>query len=269
MPSTYAHFRMGREVREELEDREKEIIEAYPELFLTGLHGPDILFYYKPLTKNPVNQTGYGMHEKAGEDFFVNAARIIKEHENSQAPYLAYTYGFICHFALDVACHGYIDEKIEESGITHAEIETEFDRELLVRDGYDPVRKKVTEHIVPSIENAKVIKEFFNGVTEQQVQKALKGMISSLDFLTAPPGLKRQFIYAVLKISGNYQQMHGLLVNPEKNTGCIDSTNKLLELYQEAEELSVRLIRGFKYYLDGSQKLDGIYRYTFGSKKVE
>lgn len=79
MPSTYAHYRMGQEVRNKVGEKEKEIIEAYPRLFLIGLHGPDILFYYKPLTVNSVNQTGYRIHEKTGRDFFINAARVIKK----------------------------------------------------------------------------------------------------------------------------------------------------------------------------------------------
>lgn len=59
MPSTYAHYRLGQQVRRELEGNERKIIEKYPQLYLIGLHGPDILFYYKPLRPNPVNQIGY------------------------------------------------------------------------------------------------------------------------------------------------------------------------------------------------------------------
>ena len=36
----------------------------------------------------------------------------------------------LCHFSLDVMCHGYIDEKIQAGGVSHAEIEIEFDRML-------------------------------------------------------------------------------------------------------------------------------------------
>ena len=59
MPSTYAHYRLGQQVRRELEGNERKIIEKYPQLYLIGLHGLDILFYYKPLRPNPVNQIGY------------------------------------------------------------------------------------------------------------------------------------------------------------------------------------------------------------------
>lgn len=60
MPSTYAHYRMGQQVRTMLDGNEKKIVEKYPQLYLIGLHGPDILFYYKPLS--PMQLTVSGMN---------------------------------------------------------------------------------------------------------------------------------------------------------------------------------------------------------------
>ena len=42
MPATYAHYRFGQEVRKDLPEKEKKIVEEFPELFMIGLHGPDI-----------------------------------------------------------------------------------------------------------------------------------------------------------------------------------------------------------------------------------
>lgn len=42
MPSTYAHYRMGQEVRNAINGNEKVIVEKYLDLFNIGLHGPDI-----------------------------------------------------------------------------------------------------------------------------------------------------------------------------------------------------------------------------------
>ena len=268
MPSTYAHYRLGQEVRNKVGDRERAVIETYPGLFLIGLHGPDILFYYKPLTANRVNQIGYSTHDRPGEEFFANGARVLEKHKGHKA-YLAYLYGFICHFALDATCHGYIDQKIAESGISHTEIEVEFDRELMIIDGHDPVRHKLTRHIVPSDRNAEVIKDFFKGVTALQVKKSLNGMIFNNNLLISPSRIKRQFVYSILKISGNYNEMHGLLVNYRKNPKCNDSTEKLFELYEKAEKLAVRLINEYRGFLYGKLPLNEIYRYTFGSKLPE
>lgn len=272
MPSTYAHYRMGQEVRKSVKESVKSVIEAYPELYLIGLHGPDILFYYKPLKANAVNQIGYDMHKRTGASFFENAAKTIrKAAENSKdvRAYLSYAYGVICHFALDVTCHGYIDDKIEASKVTHAEIEVEFDRELMVKDGFDPIRHKLTGHLVPSLENAEVIKDFYEGVSTEHVKRAIVGMVHNNNILLAPSRLKRCFVYALLKISGNFKEMHGLMVNFEKNPLCDDSTERLIGLYDSAKKLAVSLINEYDAYLDGTGKLDDIYRYTFGSTLPE
>ena len=194
MPSTYAHYRMGQQVRTMLDGNEKKIVEKYPQLYLIGLHGPDILFYYKPLKSNEINSIGYELHRHSGKEFFERARKVISEKKDRE-PYLAYTYGVLNHFALDVSSHGYIEQKINESGISHAEIEVEFDRELMIMDKKNSITQSLVRHIIPSEENAKVISEFYPGTTMQEVKKALEGMISYNNLLVAPSHLKRWFIY--------------------------------------------------------------------------
>ena len=77
MPSTYAHYIFGQQIRGRLSGYERKIIDKYPELFNIGLHGPDILFYYRPLGKNKVNQLGSRIHNESGAKFFVHAAKAI------------------------------------------------------------------------------------------------------------------------------------------------------------------------------------------------
>ena len=82
------------------------------------------------------------MHKHSGKEFFERARKVISEKKDRE-PYLAYTYGVLNHFALDVSCHGYIEDKINESGISHAEIEVEFDRELMVMDKKNPITQSL------------------------------------------------------------------------------------------------------------------------------
>ena len=268
MPSTYAHYRFGQEIRKELSEKEKEIVEEFPELFMIGLHGPDIFFYYKPFSKNRVRQIGHEMHKHAGEEFFAPAAEVVREHRENHA-YLSYLYGFICHFALDVACHGYVDEKIAKSGISHTEIEAEFDRMLMVKDGHDPIRYKPTGHIVPSEENAEIIQAFFKDADSTQILGTLKGMVSYLNLLVAPSKGKRFLIDTILKLTGNYKELHGLMINFIANTDCSDSTKELFDRYGQEKARAVSLIHEYSGFLEEKEGLDPIYQYTFGSEKVE
>ena len=58
MPTTYAHYTFGKKVLNELNIDIRDSININMELFNIGLHGPDILFYYKPLKSNKVNKLG-------------------------------------------------------------------------------------------------------------------------------------------------------------------------------------------------------------------
>lgn len=56
MPTTYTHYRFGMDVLSQLPDSLKKEIEKNLSLYHIGLHGPDILFYYKALSRNKVNR---------------------------------------------------------------------------------------------------------------------------------------------------------------------------------------------------------------------
>ena len=49
MPSTYAHRRFGADVLALLPDGLRATLEQHRELYDIGLHGPDLMFYYKAL----------------------------------------------------------------------------------------------------------------------------------------------------------------------------------------------------------------------------
>lgn len=268
MPSTYAHYKFGQEIRHKLTRKEKQIIDEFPDYFNIGLHGPDILFYYKPLRSNSVNQIGYSTHDKSGLIFFENAAKILKLHPQDNR-YYSYLYGVICHFALDTTCHGYIAEKIAKSGISHTEIEVEFDRALLIADGLNPITQPLTEHIKTSEEFGDVIHSFFPPVSGAEVITALKGMIHNNNLLIAPSHFKRSIIYLILFLSGNYKEMRGLIVNYHENPSCRDSTEMLMQLYQKAKITALALIREYEYSVNEDIPLNPIYQYNFAGNLIK
>ena len=115
MPSTYAHRCFGADVLTQLPEALQKKIEPYRALYDIGLHGPDLLFYYKALQSNPVNRLGNAMHEQPGTVFFERARGVIRNAKNRDAA-LVYALGYICHFALDSTCHPYILARMKKSG---------------------------------------------------------------------------------------------------------------------------------------------------------
>ena len=69
MPSTYAHYRLGQEVLDNLSGGIKSTILNHKQLYDIGLHGPDILFYYKPLFSCEVNNRDMTCMPEAADSF--------------------------------------------------------------------------------------------------------------------------------------------------------------------------------------------------------
>ncbi|MCI8836391.1 MAG: zinc dependent phospholipase C family protein [Ruminococcus sp.] len=263
MPTTYAHYKFGRDVISALPRSLQHSIENNRELYDIGLHGPDILFYYKVTSKNHVNAAGYHLHDQFADVFFRQAADIIKQSANPDAAQ-AYIYGFICHFALDSECHKYIEKMIQVSGISHAEIEMEFDRLLLTEDFINPVSYLASRHIHPTKKNAEIIAPFFDGITTEEVEKTLSSMISVHKLLLAPKPLKRNFLFLGMRLAGLYASHHGMVMSLEANPACQDYCRLLKKLYAGAVPLAAGLILKYQKMLLQNAALPERFHETFG-----
>ena len=265
MPSTYAHLTFGLEVLDRYPEDRREIVWANMDLFLIGLHGPDILFYYKPLHSNPISAIGFGQHDKPAKEFFGPAAELVRNSpEELRAAQQAYLLGFLCHFALDQACHGYIENKIHLSGVSHAEIEMEFDRQLLTDRGLDPFHQSLTYHIRPTVQSCQVIAPFFPPVTAKQVEKSLKSMIRSVKLLQAPHGWQRWVLDLAFRLSGNYDERHGMVMSRKPDPACQDSSLRLIKLMHQAVETCLDLTEAYFPCLEKEGPLPEQMDLTFG-----
>ncbi|CUX45028.1 zinc dependent phospholipase C family protein [Clostridium sp. C105KSO13] len=267
MPTTYAHYRFGRDVISALPRPLERSVENNRELFDIGLHGPDILFYYNAIdTSNLVIQQGHAIHRKPADEFFMRAEEILKKEENSAAA-RAYIYGFICHFVLDSECHKYIQKMMYVSKITHSEIEKEFDRYLLTEDYINPLRYLATKHIHPSPENAQVIAPFFDDLSPETVRKSLRAMIFYHKLLLAPGEKKRKLLFTVMKLMGKYDTMHGMVINEEPNPKCEQYCLLLKKLYAGAVPIAADLIVKFQRSLFQGTELPSRFHETFDAGK--
>lgn len=264
MPTTYAHYKFGKEVISALPRPLQSAIENNRELFDIGVHGPDILFYYNPIKKNPVTAQGYGLHDKMADKFFLHGLDVVKSAQNPAAA-RAYIYGVICHFALDSECHPYIEKMIQTRGISHSEIEMEFDRFLLKGDYINPVRYLATGHIHPSRENGEVIAPFYEELTAENIEKTLKGMIFYHKLLHAPGMLKRKVLFGGMKIAGMYKSMSGMVMSLEPNPECREYCQFLKKLYSGAVPLAAGLIIRYQKALFEGDELPERFHRTFGA----
>lgn len=269
MPTTYAHYRLGENVRKILPEHLQQLINKNEELFHIGVHGPDHMFYYNPVISTKVGKTGSRIHKEPGKKFFAAAAQVIHKCEKKEA-HLAFAYGYLCHFAMDYVCHGYVGEQMEEKGLSHYEIEAEYDRRLLTMDGHTkPVEICVTKHVHPTVANAEVIADFYEEISVKQTFHSLKGMVFFLNLLRAPSALKRSLVLGAMKVVGMYEKMSGLVMNYEENPLCTETTDEMVRRFSVAVELAAELIQEYEGYLEYGGKLSEPFSYNFESMYVE
>ena len=178
-----------------------------------------------------------------------------REAGNNPAAARAYIYGVICHFALDSECHPYVEKIMQVSGISHHEIEMEFDRFLEIQDGIKPAPYLRTGHIHPSKKNAQIIASFYEGVTVNETLTALKNMIRIHKILLATSARKLNILSAIMKITGMHKHYYGMIVKEVGNPKMERYNHILKKKYAGSVPLAAGLILQYQKSLYKSEPL--------------
>lgn len=254
MPAAYAHRRLGAAVVETLPAAAKKDVIRFRRLYNAGLQGPDFFFYHNPFFKAKTVALGYGYHRKTGREFFT-AARNVADTEAARA----YLMGVLCHYSLDALCHPLVREISAGGEIGHSELETEFDRFLLERDGRSPAHAQVPlEPIALTAGECETVARFYPPATPGVVRRAMKNMAFYSRLLTAPGGAKRAVLEAGTRILG--KKAAGMVMTVGPNPNCAHLDGLLLELYRRAAE-RVGAMAG---QLLSDKPLDGEFDAIFG-----
>lgn len=262
MPAIYAHCRFGKDVLALLPAGDREPVLKYPDLYHIGLHGPDILFYYRPLSANEINRAGNQAHTIAGREYFSGMWEIVKQSADPE-PCLAYLYGFLCHFALDSACHGYINETARKTRHSHSELETELDRYFMIADGRDPMTYRPTGHIHPTEWNSRVIAAFFPGIGADEIRESLHTMILIEDLWVASNPVKRGMVVSALKLAGQFASRKDLMRSYDASAECVGLLPPIVEMYERAVPRAVRFITEFAQTAQGNLPWDPCFELPF------
>ena len=199
------------------------------------------------------------------EDFSMikNLEKIEKAKDPAAAR--AYIYGFICHFALDSECHPYVEKIMQVGRVSHNEIEMELDRVYLTDDFINPVTYLGTKHIHPTLENAQVIAPFFEGITAEQIYKALKGMVFYHKLFLAPTSGKRKALFLGMKAVGKYDSLHDIVMSVKPDPLCQKYCKVLKRQYSGAVPLAASLIVQYQKKLFQDTPLPERFHETFGA----
>ena len=244
MPSNYAHYRFGIQALPSLPRNLQRSIGRFRQLYDVGMHGPDLFFHYNIVMRTPIGRMASTMHEETGAQFFTRACKRLRMHPSEAGT--VYLYGFLGHFCQDSICHPVVHAHTDEGPIGHVELETEFDRFLLEKDGkLPPCRQDFSRHMRLSRNEAATAAELLHPATASQVYRSAANMALNTHLLArANP----RILSAVLGKMGpeiSHQQM------PEQeNTHCSFLDPEFYALYQHALALYPKMAQQLAAHMD-------------------
>ena len=265
MPTTYAHWRFGDKCIRMLPDDLQNIILNNRAIFDYGVHGPDIFFYYNCLKYNEVNRYGSAMHDIPYKDTLAQIKENFKKTENKDMA-LSYLLGFTCHFTLDSYCHGFIEKVDETTPYSHGKIESQFDRYLLIKDGFNPVTKSVTDMFHQDKKMAKVISGLFNKFDEDIIYKTLKDQKLYLNLLKDNSDIKRFFLTTAMDIA-KVPSFKDLLITKENVEELKPVNIRLNKYFDMALKHYPVLADSLIGYLSDKNELNTYFKHNFSFKE--
>lgn len=246
MPAVYAHRIFGDAVIHTLSHSLFERLEPHLSLFRMGLHGPDLLFYYKPLRKTPLRTMGDTLHQYTGKQILKCMLDTLPSlPAEQQDAGFAYILGFVCHFLLDSACHPYVEQLAKAGKAPHCTIESEFDLWLIAADELEPTEVDPVAHLTDlSAEDCAVIAPFFAALSRliypeapykeraEQIVAAHRTMLRLNRVFFSRHKAIRGLARAGLFLTGDYEERKGLVCQTAPDPafgGCSTHLFSLME----------------------------------------
>lgn len=233
MPATYAHYRFGCQMLGCMPADMSRTAKRFRRLYDVGLHGPDLFFYYRPGIPAKLRVLGHKFHIQTGREFFSRICRNLRLEPSEAAQ--AYLYGVLCHYALDAACHPYVEEQCREGLLSHTRIETEFEAFLFDLDGKrTSAQRDLSRHIQLKPAECETVSRFYPGTDARQIASCVKSMANIRKLLALPDGDPRKLLSGVMSAAS--QEFSRMMIGPEPDVRCEAMMQPLLQRYDKAAQ---------------------------------
>lgn len=246
MPNYYAHLKFGGWVLEQLPAPLADTLREERAAFDLGCLGPDPLFFYHILHPSAVRREGLRLHRQSA---LAVAARLRQSIEAGTPLARGYGAGFLCHLALDSACHGYVYRQVEEGPVTHMAMEGEFDRMLMEQDGLEPLgRAYLPREEDPAVWTAAAA--IYEHVSPHQMEVAYRAMARYTGMLARSHGKRRALLVEGVSHLPACGSIRGITLKREPNPASLESSRVLLELMRGAVDEAAGQIGAFFTAID-------------------
>jgi hypothetical protein len=225
----------------------------FEKCYTLGFQGPDILFYYKPFSSSEIKTKGMDLHLVSAKNFFIDCAKKILAASGEEKTALkGYVAGFICHFSLDNACHGHI-YKLEDTGVSHGRIESEFDKYLKIKKGLKVHGYNATRVIKKQQGVAKASATVLD-VPETAIKKGIKTIKRVNGMFSSKSKLFHKIAHKFLKQVNAEQKFGGMFLHFEDEPDCA-KLNPILE--EKLIEAVPQTAKRLEYYFGNLEKIAG------------
>ena len=143
------------------------------------------LFFYQPIRPNAVRREGIKMHRRSA---LPAVERLRQAIEDGVPMSTGYGAGFLCHLALDSACHGYVDDRAADGPISHMASEGEYDRMLMERDGLNAAEQSPLPSAPANRAVWEAASQAFVHASPDQMRRAYRSMAFFSGFLARSNG---------------------------------------------------------------------------------
>lgn len=256
MPAIYAHRVFGEKVLSALSPALADKLSDHLPLFQMGLHGPDLLFYYKPFYKTPLGRLGTLLHSCTGRQVIDTMLEVTaKLPEEEQDAGFAYTLGFACHYLLDSACHPYVNQLVKAGKAPHCTVEGEFDLWLIEKEGKSPLKTDPVSHLAElSPADCAVIAPYYAALSHLvypdaplkerpgQILSAYRMLMRLNHIFASRFAIARGFAHTGLFLTGSHEERKGLVYKRACDPSFEGCNAQLLSLLEQAAEETPALL---------------------------
>jgi len=261
MPATYAHYRFGSQMLQAMPADMGRAVKRNRRLYDVGLHGPDLFYYHNPAIPNQIRMLGYKFHLQTGREFFSRVCRNLRLEPSEAAT--AYLYGLLCHYCLDTVCHPYVRQVAERGEVTHAQLETEFERLLLETDGKVPaVSQDLSQHIRLTPGECETVARFYPPASGKTIKAAVVSMAFFVRLLAAPEGVRRNVLKKGMGVVA--RNFSGMLMADKPLPLSAPYLPELMEKYRQAAEQFPEMLAQLQAHMTYSAPFGQEFADSFG-----
>lgn len=258
MPNFYTHIRFARETVSQLSPELQNALEAEYHSFLLGNFGPDPLYF----GGKALREKGLSLHNGSGKA----ALGLYRYSVTANKPYArSFVAGYFLHFLLDSRLHPLVYEAMEQTGLTHRNLEGELDRLFLTRDNVAlPVAfPKVSLPEAFYMTAARMAP----GVTPQDYRMGLQNFRRVSLGLSAATGTPLRFAANGLSRISGIQGLRGAVLAREPDSSAVSWLFRLEGRYQETLKIAPQALKQFLLSMERDLPLSPILDCNFSGKK--